>query len=367
MQNVDRIYSGLSLWLDRLNSGCAPGRYRFCAEGDMVPVDGQQGLLSTCMVMKIAWQTKIWDTWPQEKKKSCIEFVKSFQREDGRFVDPWLMSNSHVHWKEWASVVLRRSSLKALLNKKEMNVRAETRQSAAILLMVGDRPSYPLPVEICSPYDVKKYMQSLDWINPWSGGSHLSHQMMMLTVNHDCWNSVRQYDEIIDEMLFCLGQLQDAQTGTWYNGQPADRIKINGAMKVFAGLQWLDRSYPHCTNLLDFALAQPFEKDGCGFLNRLFVVQQCLRGVPAGWRKAEVEELAYRALIAVEQFAKDDGAFSFYQDRAQDMYYGAQVSEGRPLSDLHGTFMMTWAIAIIESILSYYYPDDSTLLRLHRA
>jgi hypothetical protein len=305
MVDVKKVRESIAGWLDELSEGLEPGRFRFCKQGDMVPVTGKQAQVSTCFALKIAWQAGIWDEWPEKKKQACIKFIQSFQREDGFFFDPWLAEASKgMGWKDLALVLLGRMKWDSIKERQIRNLRAETRQSAATLLMVGARLKYPLPCEINSADEAVRYIKSFDWTEPWAAGSHLSHQMFFLTLNYKLFGIPENYSDIMETVLGELDKLRDEETGSWFKGNPPAHIKVNGAMKIFSGLQWLDYPYPDCTRLMDFALSQPFQCDGCGFLNRLFVVHEAQKGVPSGYRDEDIKKLAQAVLVEVQKFQK---------------------------------------------------------------
>ena len=236
-------------------------------------------------------------------------------------------------------------------------LRAETRQSAEALLFVGEAPRYRLPLELRSPGEVGRYFSSLDWEQPWAAASHVSHQLVFASLNQRLFSGNQHGEPVVDEILSRFDALRDPLTGGWFAGQTAPDIVVNGAMKVFSGLQWLNRSYPDCTQLCDFALSRPFVVDGCGFLNRLFVLYHCRKGTPEKYRQPEIFEVAEKALEIALRFRKSDGGFSFYQERAQSVYYGAKVSRSLPESDLHGTVMVTWALGLIAEMMGLSSSD----------
>ena len=170
-------------WLEQMAYRLEPGRFRFCSESSYVPTRGSEGQVSTCFAVKIAWQTGVWEEWSEERKRACTDFIQSFQREDGLFFDPWLAKNSKLTWRNIASAILGRTPWNSLFNRKILSFRAETRQSAASLLMVGAKPLHCLPCEVSDPGQVIKYISSFDWSSPWSAGSYLSHLMFFLSVN----------------------------------------------------------------------------------------------------------------------------------------------------------------------------------------
>jgi len=368
--NLSNIREKLSSWLEEMAKGLEPGRFRFCAEGSFVPTAGHAAQVSTCFAMKTAWQAGIWREWTAERKKACINFIQSFQREDGFFYDPWLAnlvaSNLRLKLRFLINFISGNSAYHGMRFKKTVNMRAETRQSASTLIMVGTKPKYPLPIETLSFKDVKKYIEFWDWRVPWSAGSHLSHLVFMLTVNKKFFGIPDNYDELIDYILQYIASVRDPKTGTWFKGNPSDYQKINGAMKIFTALQWLNRPYPDCQRLLDFALKQPFLEEGCGFLNRLFVVQQAAKAVPDNYRRDEIKALGIKALKVVKKFSKADGGFSFFINRSQQNYYGAKVSKGYKVSDLHGTTMIVWAIAIALDLLGENAPEGAQYWKCHK-
>ncbi|ABL00991.1 hypothetical protein Ppro_3398 [Pelobacter propionicus DSM 2379] len=361
--------SRLKNWLDALSDGLQPGRFRFCLGGSFVPTNGKEALVSTCYAMKAAWQSTIWDEWPKERKDGCIHFIQSFQNESGFFFDPWLdRQSSPSNWIEFVKFVCQRALGRGLSIRelKIRNVRAETRQSAASLLMIGAQLKTSLPLEATTPSEVRSYLEQFDWSQPWAAGSHLSHLIFFIAANKLFVNNAVKFEELIDEIEYFLLSIWNAEHGAWFNGRPSDQMKINGAMKILTGFQWLDRSYPDCRKLMDLALSLSFESDGCGFVNRLFVVHEAQKGVPLGYRDLDVHDLALKALEEIEKFFRMDGGFSFYVHGAQTHYYGAHVSDGRLVGDLHGAAMITWGIALSLALLGESDITDANQWRVHR-
>jgi len=191
--------------------------------------------------------------------------------------------------------------------------------------------------------------------------------MFFLSVNRRVFHRSDNYEVLVEEILALLAHLRDPHTGTWFRGNPSLRLKLNGAMKVLTGLHWLDRPNLQGNSLLDFALSQPFEEDGCGFLNRLYVVHEAAKMSPSGYRAGEIRDLAWKALRAALRFQRSDGGFSFYESHSQTSYYGALVSKGLPVSDLHGCAMITWAIGLCVDMLADAAPRGSEHWRAHEA
>jgi hypothetical protein len=354
-------------WLEQMSVGLELGRFRFCGKGSLVPIEGKAGLMATCFAMRSAWQAGIWDEWPRDKKDACINFIKSFQREDGIFYDPWLSKKTGFNLSAIGRILIRRKSYYNLKEQKKLNQRAETRQCIGDLYNVGESPLYPAPVEHLNFSSFPIFWDSLSWETPWAAGSHLSHLMCFLSVNKLFFSPVEHHDSLIKQILKLLSDLHDNKTGAWFSGRPGNLMKINGAMKVLSGLQWIEFEPTGFENLVDFALAQPFQDDGCGMLNRLFVLQQARKGTIAGYRQREIHQTASTALDAIQKFQNPDGGFSFYKHKSQPSYYGVKVSKALNESDLHGTAMMTWAIGVCLDLLGEDGPDGKEKWRFHRA
>jgi hypothetical protein len=324
----------LAEWLEESTKGLPQGRFRFSPSGSFVPTEGHGAHFVTCFAMKAAWQAGIWEEWAEERRNACVEFVQSFQQPDGWFFDPWLRQSTQLTLREIAKGIIKTvrgsQSINVLVQRQEMNLRAETRQSAGTLLMVGQVPRYPLPFPWSNSENALRFVKNLDWKFPWAAGSHLSHLVFFLTAGKSTAACPKEVAAIQDAILSFLDEIHDPETGTWYVGDIHPSEKINGAMKVLTALEWIGRPFPDCRKLVDFALTQEFVADGCGFLNRLFVVYAGLRGCPMKYRADEIAQLGQEELAKIGMFRKDDGGFSFYRDRSQTAYYGARVSKGFP-------------------------------------
>lgn len=323
------------------------GRFRFCQKNSLAPTTGKSGLFVTCFAMKSAWQSGIWDEWSENQKKACVAFVKSFQSADGSFVDKrmllrtllltslsFLPRGKFSRWKEFIPKVIR----------------AETRQSASTLLMAGETPIFSLPIPFPNTEEIRSYVRSLEWKRPWDAGSHAGHLISLINMNRSKTKLSPTQEALAEAVFEELDLVSDPSTGTWFNGRVDPMLKINGAMKILTAYAWTDKTPRHAKSLMDFALSQPFEEDGCGFLNRLYVVHQVHKYLP-DYRKPEVIQLAEEALQEIMNHRHAGSGFSFYKRKAQTRYYGSLVSFGGQQADMHGTMMLTWACAICFELL----------------
>ena len=182
-----QIRDDLDCFLEKMNSGLQPGRFRFCEKGGKIPVNGKLGQMTTCFAIKTAVQCGLWNKWKNQQKKGSIKFIKNFQNKSGYFVDPWLTKSCKIGIKDLMKHVFfirsLRSSKKIHIYNNRSNLRAETRQSAATLLMVNEYPKYSLPLEVYDEKSLNSFLKSLNWEDPWHSNSQVSHQIMMLSIN----------------------------------------------------------------------------------------------------------------------------------------------------------------------------------------
>jgi hypothetical protein len=342
-----------SIFLDSINFSYDNCRFYYCLKGYKHPIKGKKAHFTTSFAVRIAQQTGIWESWDIDKKEKCIEFINSFQRKDGFFYDKWIYKNNPLKVKNYVSYLLNRSEKPLPISKSRiLNIQAETRQDFPILLNSGKIPVFQAPLAFNDINSIKSFFYSLNWEKPWSAGSHLSHQIVFLTINYKFYGlNEKIYNQYIDLILSLLNDIRDEKTGTWYTGNPSNLEKINGAMKIFTGLQWIERPYPDCSNLLDFAMNQGFHFDGCSFFNRLFVVYNCIKSNNEYLNRYDFKNFIIEVLEIIEKFKKDDKGFSFFIKKSQTKYYGVFVSKGLNESDLHGTSMIIWSVSIIAELL----------------
>lgn len=340
----------LRSWLGGMSDGLAPGRFRFCRTGGLVPVSGPRGQGVVCFAVKTAWHTGLWYEWDAETRCGATEFIRSFQKPTGEFKDSWLLR--HVKWRSLARSVKRgrlQEWSRTLKLTVEDVVRAESRQSASTLKLVGDRMSYLLPASNVTVLDVRNFVRSLDWSLPWGAGSQVSHLAAFGAINHEVGGAVDPA-RLVEAALEEAEDYMDPTTGTWGVGAVSRPQRINGAMKMSTAYAWARRPLPDPERLIEYALGQTSDNDGCGLLDRLFVLHACANQVPA-YRAGDIRNQAVDAMREIWGHRQPDGGFSFYRDHAQRTYYGALVSRGGAQGDMHGAVMLSWATAIALDLL----------------
>lgn len=338
---------GVERWLHQSESKDIPGRYQHVLRRPLSSKRGDTGQGLTCFAIKSAWHIGLWDDWALSNRSRHIDFVQSFQRPDGRFLDDRMLRA--IKWGSLPSSIRAAEFADWPHGPVSRAIRAETRQSAATIMQVGARPRYPGPLEASNPEDLAEFLDSLDWTKPWAAGSHASHLVFELVWAASAGDSRAAL--LLDE---AHGQIQRRRhpSGAWGDGEIATRELVNGAMKMLTAYRWAGWELDEGEQLLRLAIDQPFLDEGCGVVNRLFVVSELLRQCANRALVAEAEDLAGRAIEYVSRFQRGDGGFSFGARRAQTRYYGAWMSLGGVQGDMHGTVMFTWALALCFDVLA---------------
>ena len=348
---ANSLRESVGLWIKKMGEGLPPGRFRFCEKRCLVPVDGKRGQGVTCFAAKSVWNIGLWESWPSEVREGCIQFIKSFQVPDGDFVDQWLLrrivcdTKIHLikHGRFWELFTdMKEARIRA--------VRAETRQSASTLMLLGDQPTYRLPVTWQSESSVREFVRSLDWSHPWGAGSHASHLVAFVVMNSISSGLSSVESQMLKAAFEETDQFLDGRTGTWGMGDVTPTQRINGAMKMLTAYDWAGRFIPYPESLIDYVLSNTSVENGCGVLDRLFVLHKASVEV-LGYRSDDLQNFALNALSEISRYYQNDGGFSFNLTHAQRSYYGAFVSLGGRQGDMHGTVMFTWACATALDLL----------------
>lgn len=358
------IREDLKNYLEKLNTGLEPGRFRFCENGGKIPTDGKAGQMTTCFAIRTAVQCGIWQNWSNKLKKESIKFIKSFQVKQGFFIDPWLAKSCKIGLSDLIRHTLFNRSLKKsrLIHKynHKSNLRAETRQSSATLRMVDSLPNYLLPLEVYDETSLNKFLKSLNWNDPWHANSQVSHQIVVLSINKQIDKNKINYNLLIKKILGFFNTIYEKKTGTWVLNKNIDKqSKLNGAMKLYSGLQWI-KSYRNKPNkkLIDFALGIPIQFDGCNFTNSLYAIYHARKNL-INYRKDEIISRAIQCLNHSMNHKIKGSGYSFHFETCQKNYYTQKVSNGGNQADIHGTGMFSLGIAIALKLLGDSAPKGS--------
>jgi hypothetical protein len=106
---------------------------------------------------------------------------------------------------------------------------------------------------------------------------------------------------------------------------------------------------PHfAERLIQTCLAHPPSPDGCHLVDAVYVLHQCASSEASGTVRAYLTHV----VELIRRHAHEDGGFSFFVGKAQNTYYGIPISRGLDESDIHGTCLLVWALAMIWQMLA---------------
>jgi len=331
----------VSDWMDKLKISGHPGWICPCLNGALLEPGEQSGLGLSCLALKTCVMLGLTSRLAAGALEGWIKHIQSFQTPDGRFAgffeDP---------------AVLRITDKKAGLFKQDISTRrAETRQACATLLSVGAAPLLPVAHLPRTPHQVRRYIRKLDWAEPWGAGSHAGHLIFFYELNARVFGETATADELLPVVISELDRLQDPESGSWYSRRPAPHQVVNGAMKVLTGYAFLDKPFRYAERLIDTCLAVANDEQGCNNADVIYVLHQCRSYT--SYRKGDILDYCTRRLKTIEHFRREDGAFSFFETGAQTHYYDVPVSRGLLESDVHGTTLFVWTLAMIGDLLGY--------------
>lgn len=352
MLDLDILRKDILSWLESLDPERS-GRFPFSKTGAIYQPSEVHGLGSTSFVSKIVYTLDANTDFPTEKMS---EFLLSFQGKTERwpeyFEDQVLLSKVDGFGR--GRYRLSFFPLNKLFPNQDVR-RAETRQAIAALRCLGKISKKPMrSLYPNGKDDVQKYWDHLNWENPWAAGSHFSHAMFFLRQDLDAFQVIEN-ESSIEQFTLLLSKIYQADKGGWFVGQPSENIIVNGIMKVLTGLQSVPTGIRslgiNLDAIVDRILKYNSFSDACHVLNAVYILWCCTQ--QSDFRKVEVEQYLKRILVEeIPRFRMPDGAFSFYPKRAQNYYYGLIVTKGLAESDVHGTHLLTWTLAMIGEILN---------------
>jgi hypothetical protein len=193
---------------------------------------------------------------------------------------------------------------------------------------------------------VRAWLEAQNWARPWGAGGQSAGLVVFIKTQAPKFLAPRDVEELLAVCRDFYTGLADRETGTYFRGrmQPEHGELINGAMKVLMALDWLEVAPHYPQQLMATCLRQPPSPRGCHLVDAIYVLHQCLAG-----READAATRAFCAHVfgQIRQHAQADGGFSFHVDKAQTNYYGVPVSRGLRESDIQGTCLLVWALAMI--------------------
>ncbi len=343
---VWNVVDGLPRFLAQLRVSGTAARYLPATAG-VLPSGAAIGLGYTALAVKLHVLLGTWSSMTAGEQQAHVEGIRSFQTDvpspdtywgRGAFVDAPLIDALVRTTSLSPSPVQQVSTIRNV-------IRAESKQAIASLIQVGASPRYRYMDLPDSVESVRLFLESFDWGQPWSAGGQTSALAMLLATGHG--EAPREAEEQLlgtIHRFFCA--LLDPVTGAYFSGSmPEHGNLVNGAMKVLTALDWLGEPVHAPERLIDTCLAALPSHEGCHLVDAAYVLHQCRR--TTDHRAVEVRDYARALLEMIRLHHNPDGGFSYWIGKSQTSYYGVPITSGMPVSDIHGTLLLTWALAMV--------------------
>lgn len=205
--------------------------------------------------------------------------------------------------------------------------------------------------------------------SPWGAGGMVDNLATIL------WLNIRmgygEYASVLEEVFDWVRVSQNPETGLW--GSPEAQGlsgQINGAYHLLRGtLAKHGLPIPMARNIIDAILLnlkkepllQRNRAHGCYDLDHFHLLQKCVES-SHGYRIGEARDASvkrWRELKALVH--RNDGAFSFHEDRSATIHNYYTVSPGKKESDLQGTVFYLQTFISIAAIVGVDFEHRPSL------
>ena len=194
--------------------------------------------------------------------------------------------------------------------------------------------------------DIIKFLDNLNWQKPWAAGA----QFAALCVFAKTQLSDNDFKNTSKVLLDYIDEKADIKTGCYFDKpQPDENEMINGAMKVLTGLDWLDARIHNPEQLIDFCLNSSPSHDGCDIVDTVYVLYRTTK--ETDYKSDDINEYLIKIIDVIEKhYFYGIGGFSYFVNKSQTKYYGANIADGKNEPDIHGTTLLIWALSMILEI-----------------
>ncbi len=365
---IQKTAATLPDFIDSLSQPSAVGRFIPCVKG-VTRIGREASLGFSCLALKLYYILGLWDKVEHHQKENWVTTIKDFQQPkvvlgehvlENAFIDPALIHSAYNYFNYPQQLIYHGSilikDLKSLVSSKYSRnnltnpihvINAETKQAIATLMEIGATPEIPF---LSFPQSREKLMEELtklNWREPWAAGGQAAG-FAVFTATQPLDSLLR--NKLIETFNTFFDSIVDSNSGTYFqNGMPGYGQAVNGAMKVLTALDWLQIPIHYPLQLIDTCLSQFPSPEGCHLVDTVYVLYRCQ--LSTDYRKTDVVAYLRTVMNMIKSHYNTDGGFSYFMNRSQTNYYNIRISRGFPESDLHGTLLLTWAIAMILEIM----------------
>ena len=312
----------------------------------------------SCYALKCHYMTGFWEKLDNKTQTEWSNYINSFQQnQDGlpnnSYIDDTLLNfystkinnysvkNSIKKILKFLKISDRRTSEDYFID----SVRAESKQAISTLYQVGfsnDKKYNDFPKTESS---INTYLNSLNWNKPWNAGAQYSALCVFTSTQLE--TNQKEKNEII--LYNFLDKVLNSKTGFYHTNSTINQNeKINGAMKVITGLDWINKPIHKPEQIIDFCLSISPESEGCDIVDLVYVLYRACS--QSNYKKSEVINYLNSLKKIIKANYHNGLGFSYYKDKSQVEYYGMHITKGLNYPDIHGTTLLLWALTMIYSI-----------------
>jgi hypothetical protein len=360
---VDGLEERIFKFLQSLQDRISPDVYRLANQG-LTDIGVDITLPFTCAAMQTYITLGCWGMLSKNEQMEMINYVKSFQTKGywragaigkGGFIDPdvadclpylpetgkWFSVLKETVKGNTQSVTDFINELKSL-SPLQNSVLAQTQQALTVLFYLGEHPEMPYRGFQFDKASVIRLLDKVDWTQPWLEGKLAT--LLAVLIRTQLNPNQSQMLKLV--MYDYLSKIVEPETGAYFIGKtPPLRQLIKGAKEALTILEWLQIPIHYPVKLIDTVLSTFPAVEGDELANYAYVLYRCLK--QTDYRKKEIMEYLILCLKTIRHHHNRDGGFSYHIGKSIQYYEGLQVSDGAPVSDVMGTALMTWALAMI--------------------
>lgn len=343
---LSQLKKNLLLFMEHQRNKIINGYYFYSYSGDYYKEDHHWNLGASVFALKIYSILGIKD---YQIINPIIEYILSFVKNNGMIYD------SLINRKGFIPNLVYSIRVKQYHNLFNRNYKvADTRQSYSALDLFSKLPQLIWCKTPNTTRLIEKYLTSLDWSRPWGAGANFSHLMFFLNLGFKkSIISDENYCELTNYSIEWITNICHSDDGGWYKNKADLQQIINGSMKIITGLLRINRlNIPYPKQLIDSCLLSSKQKHACDNFNTIMTLCYSNQVLDGNYRYQEIEQYTLNRLKDYfEHYYPIIGGFSFYRNKANDIYYNARITKGLNEPDIHGTLMFLWGITLIAKIL----------------
>ncbi len=331
---IIKLKKELPEFVESLKIADQPGKYKLSPSGDVFENE-HWGLANSTFATRILFTLNL----IEKERENLVNYILSFKREDGFFVDPEIKKNNI-----FSRVKTAIKNLNPRYLSNQGNEMAETRQAFAALINLGYEVE-PLTELDLTDQGITNYFKSQLWDNVWGASSQINHLLFFI-----------KYSKLTEERKLnlsklCLEEAINYKKIYFDKNQNNDLILIGGWMKLLMGLSLFNLTEKLLDNrIVDICLQNLERKDACEHFNTVYVLSESLK-ISDYKRKESIEKILNTCSEWKKYYHENYSGFSFNSEKSIEFFYGARVTKGLNQPDLHGTAMFLWGFLIASKVI----------------